>query len=90
MIFLLIWRLAESKSNLSLAMIWKETKDGTLKKYYFPKCASGNNIQETFYSLQTLKTATGGFVTKNNIASFLWTSPEMLANKPFGRNTDIW
>ncbi|XP_015767799.1 PREDICTED: mitogen-activated protein kinase kinase kinase 2-like [Acropora digitifera] len=40
--------------------------------------------------MNTLKTATEGFVTKNNIASFLWTSPEMLTNKRFGRNTDIW
>ena len=29
-------------------------------------------------------------MTKNNIASFHWTSPELLAAKPFGRNTDIW
>lgn len=88
MIFLLIWRLAESKSNLSLAMIWKETNDGTLKSII---CLNVVTIyRKCFNSLQTLKTATGGFVTKNNIASFLWTSPEMLANKPFGRNTDIW
>ncbi|KAK2554257.1 Mitogen-activated protein kinase kinase kinase 3, partial [Acropora cervicornis] len=40
--------------------------------------------------MNTLKTATGGLVTKNNIASFHWTSPELLTNKPFGRNTDIW
>ncbi|KAK2551968.1 Mitogen-activated protein kinase kinase kinase 3 [Acropora cervicornis] len=52
------------------------------------------NIKLTDFGLctemNTLKTATGGFVTKNNVASFLWTSPEMLNNKRFGRNTDIW
>lgn len=29
-------------------------------------------------------------MTKNNVASFHWTSPELLAAKPFRRNTDIW
>ena len=85
--FLLIWGLSESKTNLSHPNIWKETKNSTLMKYYLPKCS---NIQKCFNWLQTLKTATGGLVTKNNIASFHWTSPELLTNKPFGRNTDIW
>ena len=40
--------------------------------------------------LQELRTATGGLVTKNNVASFHWTSPELLAAEEFSRNTDIW
>lgn len=40
--------------------------------------------------MDKLKTATGGLVTKNVVASFYWTSPELLSGKPFGRKTDIW
>lgn len=29
-------------------------------------------------------------MTKNNVASFHWTSPELLAGLKFTRNTDIW
>ena len=29
-------------------------------------------------------------MTKNNVASFHWTSPELLAAEEFSRNTDIW
>lgn len=40
--------------------------------------------------MTALKTVTGGRVTQGNVASFHWTSPEMLSNKPYGRKTDIW
>ncbi|XP_073230003.1 uncharacterized protein [Porites lutea] len=40
--------------------------------------------------MEELRTATGGLVTKNNVASFYWTSPELLAGEKFSRNTDIW
>ncbi|CAH3169392.1 unnamed protein product [Porites evermanni] len=40
--------------------------------------------------MEELRTATGGLVTKNNVASFHWTSPELLAAEEFSRNTDIW
>ena len=42
-----------------------------------------------FKFLQQLRTATGQ-LTSNNVASFYWTSPELLGEEPFGRNTDIW
>ena len=39
--------------------------------------------------IQQLRTATGQ-LTSNNEASFYWTSPELLGEETFGRNTDIW
>ncbi|XP_068688923.1 uncharacterized protein [Montipora foliosa] len=40
--------------------------------------------------MDKLKTATGGLVSKDFVASFYWTSPELLSGEPFGRKTDIW
>ncbi|CAH3169393.1 unnamed protein product [Porites evermanni] len=39
--------------------------------------------------MEQLRTATGQ-LTSNNEASFYWTSPELLGEETFGRNTDIW
>ena len=41
-------------------------------------------------NVQALRTVTGGRVTQGNVASFHWTSPEMLSDQPYGRKTDIW
>lgn len=40
--------------------------------------------------MTALKTVTGGRVTQGNVASFHWTSPEMLSGQSYGRKTDIW
>ena len=72
---------SQSKGKISLTFAWK-----------LFMCAwqvNFSGIMFFFLFLQQLRTATGQ-LTSNNVASFFWTSPELLDGKSFGRNTDIW
>ena len=77
---------SQSKRKISLTFAWR-----------LFKCAWEVNFSGIMFCLflfflkfpQKLRTATGQ-LTSNNVASFFWTSPELLGEEEFGRNTDIW
>ena len=72
----------KANAKFLLTFAWKRFM------YAWPVNFSG--IISCFFNfLQQLRTATGQ-LTSNNVASFFWTSPELLGEETFGRNTDIW